>query len=238
VHGRRPWFNVACCPPNIMRTLSQLSGYLASTDDDGVQLHQYAPGTVLADVAGGRVALRVTTDYPWDGRVEVEVEECPDQEWTLSLRVPAWAAGATVEAADEPIGEVTPGRYAAVRRAWRPRDRLVLTLPMEPRLTLPHPRIDAVRGCAAIERGPLVYCIEQVDHPGVSIDDVRLVPGGDLTGEHRADLLGGVTVVLATGRVDGSEGTAGREVPLTAVPYLAWANRGAVGPMRVWIPTS
>jgi DUF1680 family protein len=242
VHGRRPWFDVACCPPNIMRMLSQLSGYLATTGDDGLQLHQYASGTVQADIAGERVALQVATEYPWDGRVEVVVQECPDQAWTLSLRVPAWAAGATVKAAGDPADEVTPGSYVALHRAWRPGERVVLTLPMEPLLTLPHPRIDAVRGCAAIERGPLVYCIEQVDNPDVAIDDVRLAPGGDLTGEHRADLLGGVTVVHATGRVHHADEAGRRDVPLTAIPYLAWANRGTdqgtVGPMRVWIPTS
>ncbi len=234
VLGRRPWFRVACCPPNIMRTLSQLAGYLATGDESGVQLHQYATGTTRAATAGGTVELAVRTDYPWDGDVEVEVVDTPDDEWTLSVRVPGWAEGATLEAAGEKVDEVRTGTYATVTRAWRRGDRVRLTLPVEPRLTAPHERVDAVRGCLAIERGPLVYCLEQPDHPDVVLDDIRLVPG-DMHSEHRADLLGGVPVVTATGRVGG------RELELTAVPYLAWANRGTddgVGPMRVWVPVA
>ncbi len=238
VLGRRPWFRVACCPPNIMRTISQLGGYLATSDDAGVQLQQYATGTVEAAVGGGTVLLAVRTDYPWDGRVEVEVRESPEATWSLSLRVPAWAEGATLEVAGQPVDDVRPGGYVTVDRTWRAGDRAVLVLPMTPRLTAPHERVDAARGCLAIERGPLVYCLEQPELSEQAgdavVDDVRIVPG-DLTSEHRPDLLGGVTVVHAAGRVGD------REVQLTAVPYLAWANRRTaqgVGPMRVWIPVS
>ena len=234
VLGRRPWFRVACCPPNIMRTLSQLAGYLATADEHGVQLHQYATGSTRAAVTGGTVELAVRTGYPWDGDVEIEVTDAPGTEWGLSVRIPAWADGAVLEAGGKAVEDVRPGTYATVTRAWRPGDRLLLTLPVEPRLTSPHERVDAVRGCLAIERGPLVYCLEQTDHPDVVLDDIRLLPG-DMRSEQRADLLGGVTVVHANGRVGD------RELELTAVPYLAWANRGTddrVGPMRVWVPVA
>jgi DUF1680 family protein len=247
---RLPWYACACCPPNVMRTLASLQHYLATTDESGVQLHHFASGVVGP--------LRVATDYPWDGRVEIEVAEAG--EWTLSLRVPSWADGATVD------GEPAPaGGYARVKRRWRPGDTVTLELPLAPRLTAPHPRIDAVRGCLAIERGPLVYCVEGADLPdGARADDLRLDPRATLRDIERSDLLGGIVAVEGTGvevtadwdpdwayaPASGADhsgpgqsgsgyvavGGAGAEVPLVAVPYALWGNRGD-GPMRVWIPT-
>src|SRR3954453_9374800 len=251
-HGRRGWFDCACCPPNIMRMLSSLDGYLATTNDDGVQLHLYAASDVTAAVDGGSARLSVETDYPWDGRVRVRVEEAPEGEWTLSLRIPGWADGATLTVAGQEQ-PAAPGGYATVRRAWSAGDVVELVLPMDVRLTEADERVDAVRGCVAIERGPMVYAVEQVDQPdGVVVDDLRLDLAAPLETEHRADLLSGVTVVHAGGRSrphdaqswpyrpagagrDGSAGSAGsaEQIRVTAVPYFAWANRG-IGPMRVW----
>src|SRR5690606_5041216 len=93
---RAPWFAVSCCPSNVTRTIASLGAYLATSDDDGVQLHQYAPSTVRASVAGGEVVLDVQTAYPAEGRVQVTVVQAPSVEWELSLRVPSWAQGATL----------------------------------------------------------------------------------------------------------------------------------------------
>jgi DUF1680 family protein len=182
---RLPWYACACCPPNVMRTLASLQHYLATRDAGGVQVHHYASGTVGP--------LRIATDYPWHGRVEIEVTEAG--EWTLSLRIPAWAEGAAVD------GEPAPaGGYARVHRSWSPGDTVTLELPLAPRLTAPHPRIDAVRGCLAIERGPLVYCVEGADTPaGVRTDDLRLDPGAPLRDVERSDLLGSIVAVEAEG---------------------------------------
>jgi uncharacterized protein len=226
-HGRRPWFRCACCPANIMRALAGLGSQLATTDADGIQLHLYAAGTVEA----GGLRLAVGTDYPWDGTVRVRVEQAPDRERTLSLRVPGWAAEATLAAGGEDRA-VDAGTYASVRRRWRTGDLVELVLPMPVRLTAADPRVDAVRGCLAVERGPLVHAVEQADQPGTPVDDLRLDPAGPMETEHRPDLLGGVTVIRLTGR----SGPAGPPVTITAVPYFAWANRG-VAPMRVWLPT-
>jgi DUF1680 family protein len=241
-HGRRGWFQCACCPANIMRTLSSLGGYLATTDDGGIQLHHYAPATIESD----DVRLTVDTDYPWDGEVRVRVDRAPEDEWTLSVRIPAWADGATLTGAHG----ATPGAYAAVRRRWRPGDVVELSLPMRVRFTAADERIDAVRGCLAIERGPLVYAVEQVDQaPGVRVDDLHLDGSGPVRAEHRADLLDGVTVVHVQGRTgarpagDGPYREAGTVAPtqagsptaVVAVPYFSWANRG-IEPMRVWLP--
>ena len=256
-YGRRPWFNVACCPPNIMRLLSSLDSYLATTDDAGIQLHQYAAGPIRAAVGAAPVALDVATDYPWDGRVEVVVQETADQPWALSLRVPAWCAGAEASVNGAAVhgsavhgsavhGAARPGSYLRIERTWQRGDRVVLTLPMPARRKVADERTD-MRGCVAIERGPLVYCFEQIDQPaGVAVDDLVL-EDAPLTESRRDDLLGGVTVVETSGRTvrrpdrapalyrPESEPQLSEPVRLTAVPYFTWANR-ELGPMRVWTP--
>ncbi|WP_029150895.1 glycoside hydrolase family 127 protein [Microbacterium indicum] len=211
-HGRRGWFDCACCPPNIMRTLSSLAGYLATTTDGGVQIHQFAPSTIDA----GSAALRVETSYPWDGSVRVVVDEAPDGEFEIAIRVPEWAEGATLDGLP-----VDAGGYATVTRAWARGDELVLELPLDARFVAAHPRVDEARGQRALVRGPLVYAFEAADNAGVVLDDQSVDPASAVTAEERPDLLGGVTT-LRTG-------------DLTAIPYHLWANRGP-GAMRVWLP--
>ncbi|GAA3093142.1 glycoside hydrolase family 127 protein [Streptomyces rectiviolaceus] len=237
---RTPWFRCACCPPNVMRLLASLPHYVASGDAEGLQLHQYATGSYATDAGGdedgsGGGAVTVETDYPWKGRVTVTVDAAPaDRDWTLSLRIPYWCAEFTVAAPDRQDRTETDRGWLRIRRRWLPGERVVLDLALDVRLTEPDPRVDAVRGCLAIERGPLVYCLESVDQrAGLRLDEVTLAPSARTVAEHRPDLLGGVTVVTATGhrRSDGAQ------TPLTAVPYHAWANREG-GAMRVWIPGS
>jgi uncharacterized protein len=244
---RHRWNPVACCPPNIMRLLASLHHYLATTSDSGVQVHQYATSTIRAVVpVAGTVELAVETGYPWSGSVTVEVLASGDAEWTLSLRVPAWSRGAAVDGR-----AVAPG-YADVTRRWRPGDRVVLELDVSPRLTAPNPRIDAVRGCLALERGPVVFCFEELDLPaGVELADVAVDPAADLVDGGPVAQLRDMPGVAVTGVVrdhDGWRHTEYRDVrevsaastastALLAVPYFAWANR-AQGGMRVWIPTT
>jgi DUF1680 family protein len=224
--GRHRWFDCACCPPNVMRTVAQFGGYLATSTDDGIQLHQYAPSRITAALPAGELTLSVSTQYPWNGSVRVAVEAAPDGEVELALRVPAWATGATVDGAPAEAG------YARRRRAFRAGDVIELELPFEASVVHPHPRVDAVRGSVALRLGPLVYALEQADQPGgVVLDDLRVDPGATIGAEFRGELLGGVNVL----RVPATGG--GGPVTATAIPYFAWANRG-VGPMRVWLPTA
>ncbi|MGA5759617.1 glycoside hydrolase family 127 protein [Nonomuraea bangladeshensis] len=235
---RREWFACACCPPNIMRLVASLGHYVATTDDEGLSVHQYVPGEIRA----GAVTLEVETRYPWDGRIRFTVRETPGGPWTLKLRIPSWSEGGLVPDADG---------YARVRRDWKPGDVFDLDLDLTPRLVLPHRRIDALRGCAAVERGPLVYCFEQIDQEA-DLEDLALAAEPRLRAVER-DVPGlGPTVVIEADAVrlppapagglpyfPSTSSSAARPAPApvtaTAVPYYQWDNRDG-GVMRVWTP--
>ena len=243
---RSPWFAVSCCPTNLSRMLASLAGYVATVDEGGLQLQQLAACAVRATLPDGRaVGLRVETGYPWAGAVTVRVEEATGGPWRIALRVPAWADGAVLAYGDL-RRRVGPG-YAVLERDWRPGDELRLDLPLAPRWTRPDPRVDAVRGCVAAERGPLVYCAESVDQgPAARLDEVAVdasVPPADQGPD--GGLGGAMTLRCAARAIPvGDPGkpassSAGRAadaaVPLTMVPYHLWGNRGPAS-MRVWLP--
>jgi DUF1680 family protein len=229
---RRAWFACACCPPNVMRFLSSWPQYLATADAHGVQLHQYATAVVDASVEGGTVRLAVETDYPWDGRVTVTILETPRQPWTLSMRVPGWCRSGTVRyGADGAAQPMRDTRRVDETRAWQAGESITLTLDMPVRITEPDPRIDAVRGCVALERGPLVYCLETADLPaGVELEELELDPSVLPVASPRSDLADG-----AVGLEVPAVGPGGSSVVVGAIPYFSWANR-SVQAMRVWIP--
>ncbi|MEQ6899178.1 beta-L-arabinofuranosidase domain-containing protein [Microbacterium sp. KR10-403] len=233
---RAPWFEVSCCPPNVARTLASLDAYVATATDDGIQLHQYAPCTIRTTLpTGAEIALDVQTDYPADGRVRIEIGA--DAEFDLSLRVPAWAEGASVQVAGV-VDAAAPGVHR-VRRVFRRGDVVELTLPVAPRVTRPDPRIDAARGCIAVERGPEVFALESVDLAG--FDDVADAVAGASPVEHDGRVWLPIARRAERGdgwpyaRTAGAASPAPVETPL--VPYHSWGNRGP-STMRVWIPTA
>ena len=239
---RSVWFNVSCCPTNVARLLASLGGYLATKDRDGVQIHQYADAEISTSLDSGHsVVLSVRTEYPHRGSVTVEMVQAPDSPITLTLRVPQWArAGATVR---EPGGDPrsAAGPAVQIRRRFVPGDTVRLELPVEPRWTVPDPRIDAIRGTAAVEHGPLVLCAESTDLPGdVDVEAIQVDP------REPPSVQGGRVVVQGSiikaddaiwpYRDYGAGPAVGRQdtgIPL--LPYHAWANRGP-STMRVWLP--
>ncbi|MFB4274357.1 glycoside hydrolase family 127 protein [Nonomuraea sp. MTCD27] len=240
---RLPWYSCACCPPNIARLMASLPAYLATGDAGGVQLHLYAGATI--DTGAARVEVR--TSYPWQGRVELTVASRTAEPWTLALRVPSWCGSHTLLIGGEPVEASPEDGYLRLTRSWGDGTGVVLDLAMPARQVRPHPRVDAVRGCVTLARGPLVYCLEQHDLPeGTVLEDVRLHPRGPLrtSGGDAAPV-----VITASGSaLDGAAGaplytseggdeTAGPALALTAVPYFLWGNRSE-GPMRVWIPVA
>ena len=231
---RRAWFSCACCPPNIMRLLASVQHYMAtvSAAGDTLSVHQYAG----ARLAGAGLDVEIDTGYPWSGLVTIHVLDAPSQARELAVRIPPWSAAATVAINGSSEVEVVAPRhgYQRMRRAWRAGDEVRLRLDMTPRWTYPDRRVDAVRGCAAIERGPLLYCFEQADQ-AVRLDELTVDAGTPLA-ERAATLDGiGATIqVIAVGRpAPAIENT----VPAVAIPYFQWDNRGP-GPMRVWMPVA
>ncbi|MEV0384320.1 beta-L-arabinofuranosidase domain-containing protein [Nonomuraea sp. NPDC050643] len=241
---RSPWFDVSCCPNNIARTLASLPAYVAAASGDGILIHHLTP----SEIRHGGLAVRVETGYPWTGSVSVRV--LADGEGRIGLRVPAWASDATlahvpVSSPDAPLPDgpvirpVSPG-YAHVDGPWRAGDELRLELPMRPRWTFPDRRIDALRGSAAVERGPLVYCAESVaDEPPLGDLTTRVDPPVERAVDGVVELE--VTAVLGAGDnggwpygVEDAHG-GGADVRLRLVPYHRWGNRGPAT-MRVWLP--
>lgn len=253
--GRRPWFGCACCPPNLMRMLASWDHYFLTASERGIQVHQYGAGTLSADTGHGRVVLRLRSEYPWDGAVDIEVLEAPGGEWELALRAPEWCTAMTTKVNGEPASEPAEG-YVRLVRGWAPGDEVQLDLPMVARRTVADRRVDAVRGCVALERGPLVYCFEDTDLPAGSDVGLLQLPEGPLEAHPVAGLSQGMVglraeaamMALDGGGLYGRPGDdawaqgAGqpcgeaRTVQATAVPYFAWGNRG-LGAMRVWVPT-
>jgi DUF1680 family protein len=248
---RQDWFKVPCCPTNMPRTLATVSHYFATTNVRGVQIHQFSSmriDTILQD--SQKVALDVETDYPWDGDIHIVIRESGSESWSLSLRVPSWCASFAFTLNGKPIepDRVDKG-YAVFERSWRTGDQIRATYPMVARLTEAHHRVDALRGCVAIERGPIVYCLEDTDQPeGTSVLDVEIDTSSPLEETWRGELLEGVMTIQAQGYVLDTSSLEGslyqslgqrraqrHRIELTAVPYYAWANREAVA-MKVWIP--
>jgi DUF1680 family protein len=230
---RAPWYPCACCPPNLMRLLSSWQQYLATTDGSGIQLHQYATAEIEAELGAEPVRLAVRTDYPWHGRIEIQVLETPDRPWTLALRVPQWCWSGALTTPDGELSVAGGVGFVRHVRSWRAGDSAVLKLDLPVRVTEPDPRIDAVRGCVAVERGPIVYCIESADVPdGVELEELAWDASRTPVTVPRTDLgeaVVGVTVPVV--RRD----TAAEPLTAGAIPYHAWGNR-QVEAMRVWIP--
>jgi uncharacterized protein len=225
---RREWFDCACCPPNIMRLLASLEHYLATTAGDTMYVHQLT-GSVLR---GAGLAVEVTTEYPWDGRVQLRVTAAPPTERGLAVRVPGWAESATYHLNHDPERSLPPG-YLRLHRVWAPGDVMTLDLALTPRWTTPDRRVDAVRDCVAVERGPLVYCFEQADQPGgVAVDDLTAPTAAPLA-EHAVTLPAVGPTVQVT--ADATHVTDGAPVSATAIPYFQWDNRDGDA-MRVWLP--
>lgn len=249
-HRRQPWFDVACCPPNLARLLGALPGYFYSTSDEGLWVHLYATNTVTAVLTNGqRVTVQQHTDYPWDGEIELDLQLVEPISFSLFVRIPGWAVNATVQINGEALTTlVAPGSYVEIRRQWNSGDVVHLSFPMPVRLIASNPRVTNDYHRVAVMRGPLVYCVEQVDHPGVDIWNLILPALTDWEVIRKPDVLGGVVVVRTEALAANGSTWSGKlyqpydvsqveykPVQLTAIPYYAWANREP-GAMQVWLP--
>lgn len=244
-HHRRPWYGTACCPPNLARAIARMGGYAYAASAQGLFVNLYLRGRVEAGLAGGRARLEVETDYPWEGQVAVRVAEAPPTGFDLRLRVPGWCTTATLAVNGQPVDAARRERGYLVARGLRAGARVELDLPMPVRRIEADPRVEEAAGRVALQRGPIVYCVEQADHDR-PLASLVLPIGAALRLERSPSVLSGAARLVGEGRAalaPAAEGALYRDAPfprreepatLTAVPYGVWDNRAA-GPMKVWI---
>jgi DUF1680 family protein len=250
---RNSWYDTTCCPPNLERTFASLPGYFYSTSKDGLYLHLYDNSQLdwhLEDGTGLKVEQN--TNYPWDGVADITVSPAKPSEFTLYLRVPGWSDGTQVSVNGKAVSGAIPGQYLALRRRWAAGDVINVKFAMTPQMMEANPRVVDDYGRVAVQRGPLVYCLEQLDQPeGVQLFDVSLdvrqKGASAFREEFNKDLLGGIVVLKHTAAMSEKsssqsalyrtylEASKGRQVELTFIPYYAWANRVGT-PMQVWTP--
>jgi DUF1680 family protein len=250
---RNEFYDTDCCPPNIERTMGALPGYLYSTTARGLYVNLYNSNTLNGKLEDGtRIQLTEKTDYPWKAAVDFEVNAEATKEFSLFLRIPAWSHHTQLTVNNAPVA-ATAGQYAEIRRTWKLGDRVHLVFDMEPRLTTANALVREDTGRVAVERGPLVYCLEKPDQPLASslFDESLTLPNSTFTEQWQQNLLDGVVVLKHPGSSAAKPleddplyrdfGAPAKEsakpVTLTFIPYYAWANRGQYE-MEVWIPVA
>jgi DUF1680 family protein len=257
-HKREPWYSCACCPPNIARLLASVGNYFYSLKTSEVSptplrygvlrktsevfVHLYAQSEAKFD---NGVTIKQTTNYPWDGKVTITVTPPMPARFKIHLRRPAWCEAWDVRINNTETLRATSlqNGYIVLDREWKAGDTITLNFEMPIRFVYANPNVRQMIGRVALQRGPVVYCVEGVDHDNVDVNRLVINENG-WEAEHRATLLGGVTVLNGRGGVIDPNGwgddlyrfTSPRIDPIniTAVPYSVWGDRGASS-MRVWL---
>jgi DUF1680 family protein len=246
---RQPWYDCTCCPPNVQRLLAALPGYFYSTSDEGLWVHLFAENVFNCELPDGSAATLIQqANYPWDGEMMIHLSTASTQPFSLFIRIPGWAGHATASVDDEPIGNIQPGRYLQLKRIWHGTHSIRLSLDMSVQMMVSDDRIAPNRGSVALQRGPLIYCLEGIDHDGVDVRDLRLPRDASFTTRHDEERLGGVTLIEGQGLIvdrstprplyrplQSDRPLTTSPLPLRFLPYYAWANRGPSS-MTVWVP--
>jgi DUF1680 family protein len=251
---RWPWHACPCCPPMFLKLMGAMPGYIYATSPEGLYVNLYAGSVARTQVGEREVAVRQTTRYPWTGDVRLAIEGDGTEEFDVNLRVPSWCQCAA--GADElytPQGRPANGAfvvringqiasptmvdgYARLHRKWQRADVIEITMQMPARRVVAHPSVAAAAGRIALQRGPVVYCIESIDNDE-RVTNVSLPDDAELRTEFRPDLLGGVIVIHARALASLAGESAPRPLEMTAIPFYANANRTPAS-RRVWIPRS
>lgn len=257
---RNPWYDTTCCPPNLERTLAALPGYFYSTSDDGVYVHLYDNSTLNWRLhSGTALHIKQETHYPWEGEVRLHVHLASPVTFTLYVRIPAWSRNTTVTLNDKPIEGVKPGEYLSIPNRWSGHDHVEISFDMQPQIIHANPAVTDDMGRVAIQRGPIVYCMEQLDQKAgskaIEFYGYSAHLNGETSSRFEPSLLGGIMMLEHPGSFTSapvSEGLyltdqhsgqpagqpaaqATQAIPLKLIPYYAWANREDSS-MQVWIP--
>jgi len=250
---RNPWYDTTCCPPNLERTFASLPGYFYSTSEDGVYVHLYDNSEMnwrLQD--GTALRIRQSTDYPWSGDVKISVSPAAPSEFSVHVRIPGWSAENTVKVNGEAVAGAQPGQYLAIRRKWSSNDTINLSFDMRTRMLRANPAVSEDRGRVAFQRGPIVFCMENLDQATrermTNLAGYSAQLAAETTSRFDPELLDGVLVLEHPGTASAAppdarlyfpetETARTEETPATLrlIPYYAWANRGPSA-MQVWIP--
>jgi uncharacterized protein len=248
---RVPFVSSFCCPPNLVRTIAESANYAYGKSADAIWVNLYGGSTLETELADGEtIRLIQETEYPWNGRVRIKIDACGNKEFALKLRIPGWAAGASVRVNNRPADfKQQPESYFEVRRMWKPGDFVDLDLPMPPRLMEANPLVEEDLNQVAIQRGPIVYCLESPDLPrGVKISDVQIPLDMKLNARYDQRLLGGAVVLEGKALARSGRNWGGKlyqeirpdelkSMTVRFIPYSVWQNRGP-SEMSVWFPVA
>ncbi len=246
---RQPYISCFCCPPNTVRMIAEVSAYAYSISDRGLWVNLYGGNeldTYLDD--GSRLKLKQHSDYPWDGTINITMEDTPQKEFSVYLRIPAWAKSANITINEVIVTRgLQTGQYYEIRRLWHKKDRIKLLLPMQSRLMEAHPLVEQARNQTAVCRGPIVYCLESMDLPeGMKVSQVSIPSNIVFRCRYDKKMLGGTVVLEGKANINPNrnwKNTLYREldraqtskIDLHLIPYYAWDNRGD-SEMTVWLP--
>jgi len=244
---RMPYLDCFCCPPNLVRTVAKVSHWAYSLSQNGITVNLYGENKLKTNLLdGSSFQLKQKTLYPWDGRIDMTILQCRKSAIEISLRIPDWAKGTTIKINGESIEQkINPGSFTILKRVWGIGDVVSIDMPMDIKLVEGNPRIEEVRNQVAVQRGPIVYCIESPDLPEkTSILDVYISESPNLKATYRADFLGGLTTIdgnifIRKNKVikmyDSINKSKWESVAARFIPYYAWSNRG-LAEMTVFMP--
>jgi len=249
-YGRSAWFGCACCPSNLCRFMSSVSGYIYATSVGRLYVNLYVQSVAHLKFGGREIEFEQRTNNPWDGEIDCTVNPQTRGEFEVAMRIPGWAQNQPVPtdlyafatSNSSPVELTVNGKkadavmrdgYAIVKRAWAKGDHIHLSLPMPVRVVTANAKVTADRDRIALQRGPLVYCAEGADYTDKRVLDLQLESSADFRAEFRPDLLGGVEVIRGKATTTNSSA----RTDFLAIPYFAWANRGT-NEMAVWFPVT
>jgi len=242
-HRRQEWFGCACCPPNVARILASLGEYVYSQGQDEAVVHLYVQGSGELNIGSQRVKVQQTTEFPWNGRVSIAIDPERASSFTLKLRIPGWCSNASVSVNGARLQANVERGYAVIERTWKSGDRVELELNMDVQRVYATSKVRMNCGRVALQRGPLVYCLEEADN-GPDLNAFALAPSTKLGVRHDSKLLGGVTVLEGTatrlkdsGQLYSTKRPETLPVSIRAIPYCVWENREP-GEMLVWVRES
>ena len=222
-HHRQEWYGCACCPSQLSRFLPSIGNYIYASSDDALWVNLYIGNTGQIRIGETDILLTQETDYPWDGSVKLTISTSQPLEKEIRLRIPDWCKTYDLSINGKRINVPKEKGYAVIKD-WKSQDVIALDMDMPVEIVAADPHVKENFDKRAIQRGPLVYCMEEIDNP-VYFDQIQLSPSTTFQTAFASDILNGIKTIKTNGRAQSA----------TFIPYDAWDNRKA-GKMRVWIP--